>query len=70
MQLEATFSQSYKQIMSISRTMLLNWKYQAIQTLKSFSAALYTGSVILAIKREKWKYIDIFNLKQNTFHST
>ena len=44
--------------------------YQAIQTLKSFSAALYTGSVILAIKREKWKYIDIFNLKQNTFHST
>ena len=44
--------------------------YQAIQTLKSFSAALYTGSVILAINREKWKYIDIFNLKQNTFHST
>ena len=44
--------------------------YQAIQTLNNFGAALNTGSVILAIKREKWKYIDIFNLKQNTFHST
>ena len=46
------------------------WIIKQFKILRSFSAALYTGSVILAIKREKWKYIDIFNLKQNTFHST
>ena len=33
--------------------------------LSSYSDLIHRKCYFIAIKREKWKYIDIFNLKQN-----